>query len=186
MKSVSFVEGIVVALVAALGASLCYSSAILLLPAESALRLVGVLLSLGYTIYLLGRSRLRSGRVAMIALWLMIGPLSLTQTLPLSGAVLLHSGFVWLLRSRYLHAGPLAVLMDLGLVLLGLATASWAALQSGNLFLAVWSLFLVQALFIFIPNPSVWHRSDQAEPQHPFAQAYQSAQLALQRLNLRS
>jgi hypothetical protein len=184
MRAPSFVEGVVVALVAALCASLLYSIALLLLPVESALRLLIALLSLGYAIYLLRRSRLRSGRVAAVAVWLVIGLSTLIPGLSLGAAVALHSGFIWLLRSRHLHAGPLAALMDLGLILLGLATAFWAVLQSGNLFLAVWSLFLVQALFVFIPNSADWKRSDDPEPQNPFAQAYQSAQLALQRLNL--
>ena len=183
MKRPGFFEGVLVAFIAALSASLLYSSAILWLSSGSALRLVVILLSLGYAIYLLRRSRMRIGRVTTIGGWAMVSLLTLTPALSLSTTLLLHGGFIWLLRSRYLHASALVALLDLGLVALGLAAAVWATLQSGSLFLAVWSLFLIQALFIFLPNAAAPHHADTGDAQDPFAQAHRSAQSALRRLN---
>ena len=89
------------------------------------------------------------------------------------------------MRSLYFHGSLPAAALDLGLVSVGLAAASWAALNTSSLAAALWSFFLVQALFCWIPDLSGGNakadrmaRADGAE----FAAAYRAAQEAVRKL----
>ena len=71
---------------------------------------------------------------------------------PLPLYLLIHVGAVWLVRSLYFYSGVLPALMDLGLSTLSISATVWAITRSGSVFLATWCFFLVQALFVAIPQ----------------------------------
>jgi hypothetical protein len=186
MTRPSFIEGVLVALAASLAAGALFSTLTLALRSASALRWVIALVGLGYVLYLLGRSGARVGRVSTVLVWTLVSGAALALPLPLAPFVLLQGGMVWLIRSLYFHAGLAAALADLGLALLGLSAAVWAATQTGSLALAAWSLFLVQALFGLIPSglartapgPLAGAQSDDA-----FERAHRGAEAALRRIH---
>lgn len=186
MTRPSFIEGVLVALAASLAAGALFSTLTLALRSASALRWVIALVGLGYVLYLLGRSGARVGRVSTVLVWTLVSGAALALPLPLAPFVLLQGGMVWLIRSLYFHAGLVAALADLGLALLGLSAAVWAATQTGSLALAAWSLFLVQALFGLIPSglartapgPLAGAQSDDA-----FERAHRGAEAALRRIH---
>ncbi len=181
MKGPSFLEGVLVALTAALGASIAYGVLTLVLPRSPALTLVVAGLGLGYLLYLLGRSRERAGRVVMVITWLMVTALVWALSPGPWTQVLLQSGLIWLVRSLYHQSSPLAALLDLGLIVTGLAAALWAGTHTGSLLLAVWCLFLVQAPFGAIPDRPGSRTTREAEPD-PFDLAQRAASLAIGRL----
>ena len=118
--------------------------------------------------------------------WTLVSGAALALPLPLAPFVLVHGGMVWLIRSLYFHAGLVAALADLGLALLGLSAAVWAATQTGSLALAAWSLFLVQALFGLIPSGLARTRRTRStgpSPTTPSNAAHRGAEAALRRIH---
>ena len=117
----------------------------------AALRAVIALLGLAYTLYVIGGSGERVGRITTVAFWIVIASGAWLIGLPLVGYVLLHVGLVWLVRSLYHYSGLLPALADLGLSVLGAAFAAWAVQRSGSAWLGLWCFFLVQAFHALIP-----------------------------------
>lgn len=184
MTRPGFLEGALVALAASLTAGALFATLALPLSAVPALRWVVALVAFGYLIYLLGRSRARVGRVSAVLVWTLVSGLALALHLPLPIFVLIHAGMAWLVRSLYFHGGLVAALADLGLTLLGLAAGVWALTQSGSLFLAVWCLMLVQALFGAIPADLGQGGATAAQaPDDAFERAHRGAEAALRRMH---
>ncbi len=186
MSRPSFLEGALVALAAAVGASVGYSALRLLLPASQALTLVLAALGLGYLLYLLARSREPAGRVLLVLVWLAATGVALALVPgPLAQAAT-QLGLIWIGRIWCFQRTPLVALLDLGLILAGGLAALWAIVHTGSLFLAVWSLMLIQALFTAVPaRPG--HAPDLAplaEPD-PFDLARRAAKTALSRIECR-
>lgn len=127
--------------------------------------------TLTYLSYLLRRSNARIGRVLAIAAWALVSAGGFLLDVALLEQALLQAGLVWLIRSLYFHDSLLAAALDFGLVSAGLAAGAWALLNTGSLAAALWSFFLVQALFCWLPglirrdgelpgagtNPSAFH-----------------------------
>ena len=66
--------------------------------------------------------------------------------------MLIHAGAVWLIRSLYSYASLIPAAMDLGLCVLSVLAFGWVFMRTGGVFLATWSFFLVQALWVAIPT----------------------------------
>lgn len=185
MNRPSFLEGALVALCAALAASVLYTGLRLALLPAAALALTVAALGLGYLLYLVGRSGERVGRVLLVLAWVPVTAAALALLPGVWGQVLVQLGLIWVARVWNFHRTPTAALLDLGLVIGGSAAALWAAVHSGSLFLAVWCLFLVQALFGSIPIRSGL-RPDRSmspdTPADPFDLARRAAQRALRRI----
>ncbi|WP_295387005.1 hypothetical protein [uncultured Thiodictyon sp.] len=185
MNRPTFLEGVLVALVAAVGAEVLDTGLRLALWPGPALRLTTAALGLGYILYLVSRSDERAGRVLLVLAWMPVTGTALALVPGVWSQVLVQLALVWLARVWCFHATPSAALLDLGLVLAGAATAVWAGVHSGSLFLALWCLFLVQALFGAIPaRPG--HRTDRTMasdiPADPFDLACRAAEGALHRI----
>ena len=58
---------------------------------------------------------------------------------------------MWLIRSLYSYSSLIPALMDLGLCVLSTLAFGWVFMRTGGVFLATWSFFLVQALWVAIP-----------------------------------
>ena len=184
MKQPTFLEGVLLALIAAISGTAIFSVLNLVMPADTILRLLISLLSLVYIGYLMARSSKRLGRITAFSSWILVSVIGLLLAPSLLLLVLLHCGFIWIVRSLYIHNAVLAATADLALTGLSLAAAIWAMLQSGSLFLTIWCFFLTQALFVAIPKN--WSgKQVRTEPvEERFYQAYQSAQKALTKLVL--
>lgn len=182
MTRPSFGEGVLIALAAALLAALFHGGLMLVLPRGAALSLIAIGLGFGYLLYLLGRSRERAGRLITVAAWMLIAVLVWSFLPGVWPQILAQVGLLWMVRSLYFHATPLAVLLDLALACIGLLAAIWVAQRTGSLFLAVWTLLLVQALFAAIPAAPA--RGVREQESDPFDCAERAAQRALRRLSL--
>ncbi len=181
MSHPSFAEGVLVALSGALAAAVGAQVLALILAPPAALSWVVVGLGLGYLVYLLGRSRERIGRLLTFIVWLFTTLVVGTLFPGIWPQVLAQLGLLWLARSLYYQSTPLGALLDLGLGLIGLAAAVWALERTGSLFLAVWSLLLIQALFSSIPSRAGEEPLGRVETD-TFANAERTAERALRRL----
>ena len=185
MKKPSFIEGVVVALIVCVIGSIGYSIISIFCSTADTWRILIAVISFGYSIYLLGRSQQRTGRIIVLTIWsLMSVALWLFET-PFNHYALIHLVSIWLIRSLYFHASILYALLDLGLIALSAAIGFWALQHSGSLLLSLWCLFLVQALFVAIPGSKKTARSDQSTSNNhaKFQQALRTAQSAMNNLS---
>lgn len=184
MNRPSFLEGVGVALLASLAGAALFTSLGLFLPSGAALRLVIAGLGLAYALYLMSRSQERLGRVTSLLVWLLVAGLTWLLAVPLPLYLLIHLGLLWLLRALYFYSSLLAALLDLGLLLLGLAMGLWAGSQAGSLFLSLWCFFLIQALFGALPAQlSAKPQASQQDSGERFAEAHRNAEAALRSLS---
>jgi hypothetical protein len=176
-----FLEGAAVALALSLAGGAAHVLLGVLLLSPRVLPLTLALVGLGYLLYLLHRAGHRAGRVSALLLWLLAtaGTLAVAPALMVPVQLLL----LWTLRALFFQRGPVAALLDLGLVGLGLGAALWAVIAGASLALGLWCFFLVQALFPSIPAA---RRRGPAEPRDtgddPFERAERSAAASLRRL----
>jgi len=182
MSRPSFLEGVGVALAIAAVAGVLFA---VLTPSLSSAAVLYVLIAavaFAYLLYLLRRSRERVGRVAVVVLWLAVAGLLWLAEPPLLLYAAAHLGLIWLVRSLYFYASVLAALADLGLTAFSLLAALWAAGQTGSLFLALWTLLLLQALFVAIPASLRKKAAGDVVEVDDFQRAHANAEAALRRL----
>lgn len=186
MKQPTFFEGVALALAASLLGSALYNVLSSVFPAGAVLRLLVAGISLAYVFYLLSRSRERVGRVTVIACWTLVAGVLWFIAPPLMLYGLMHLGLIWLIRSLYFYSSILLALADLTLNGLSLASAVWAARQTGSVFLSLWCFFLVQALFVAIPTRL--SRGNRETPagavdRDRFQRAHRAAEAAVRKLS---
>jgi len=193
MKRPTFLQGVGVALAMAFAGAALYTAMSPFAVAAGLLRLIVSGLALAYVVYLLAASPVRTGRFAAFVLWLtaVVVASFLAPTLP--AYLLAHVLLIWLVRSLYYRHGLLPALLDGGLSVIALAAGIWAALGTGSLFLALWCFFLVQALFVAIPDRVPADRvtgraapGAASGPEDDFGRAYRNAEAAVRRLSTES
>jgi hypothetical protein len=180
MSRPSFIEGVLVALALSAVGGIAAAALPTLFGAAIGSRLLVAALAAVYIGYLLRRSREKTGRMVVPCLWL-TATVAGWALLPVTGFALLQVCLVWLIRALYFHGGVLAALADLGLSVFALAAAVWA-LGSGSWPLALWSFFLVQALFPWIPSLTPGAYPDSPTDNDCFEEARVLAEAALKRL----
>ena len=186
MKRLSFIDALLVALILSVIGSVL---AVLLAPLCGGVLLSRGLctaLALAYVLFLLMRSRIRSGRVSLLAAW-SLAALAIVLLCPsLLSMVAAHLVLIWLVRTLLFLSSPLVALADLVLCVLSLAAASWALLQTGSVFVSLWCLLLVQAACALLPTQlGKAGRAGQAgnNDEQRFAHAARVAEQALQTLS---
>ena len=152
MKAPTFLNGVLIAALLAFLASAMLATLAPLLGAEAVLRLAVPLLTGAYLLLFFRRNRHRTGRIVSLAAWALLAVAAWWATPPLPLYLLLHAGAVWLLRSLYAYAGVIPALLDLGLCGASVLAFGWVFAHTGSVFLATWSYFLVQALWVAIPR----------------------------------
>ena len=186
MKKPTILDGVTVAMVISLAAA----AASLLLGGFIVYGLLFELLlyaaTLAYLLYLLKRSKARIGRVLVIAAWATTSLACWFFDVVLLEQVLIQAGMIWLVRSLYFHGSLFSAALDFGLVSVGLAASAWAMVNTGSLAAALWSFFLVQALFSWLPQLAREQtRSDRPgsnDPSH-FQSAHRVAEAAVRKLS---
>jgi len=189
----SFVSEVVLALCLSATAGVLASSLMLLFDVQSVLRGLIALLGFAYVLYRLGRSRHRSGRIVVFALWCVAAGATWFVAPPLALYLCIHVTLIWLIRSIYSYASPLMAAADLGLTALAFTIASAVLIRSGNVWLATWCFFLVQALHVVIPaslreRAGLDHRGldRRSDPDNgAFLQAHRAAEMAVRTLTSR-
>lgn len=152
MKTPGIIDGIIVAIAISLGAgavSLVLGGFVIYATLFNLLLHAATLI---YLLYLLRRSNARVGRVVVIAGWGLVSLAGWFFNMGPFEQVLVQAGIIWLTRSLYFHASLFTAALDFGLVAAGLAASAWAMVNTGSFVGALWSFFLVQALFCWLPD----------------------------------
>lgn len=152
MKTPTFWHGVIAAAALAFIASAMIGTLTPFLGVGTVLRLAAAVLAAGYLLYFFRSSRRHSGRVVTWSLWTALAVVTWWAAPPLPFYLLIHVGAIWLVRSLYAYSGVIPALMDLGLCALSAIAFGWVFMRTGGVFLATWSLFLVQALWVAIPR----------------------------------
>jgi len=180
MKQISFIEGVIVALLASAAGAILFFLLSGLLGDSSAFRMVISMVSAGYILYLFRRSHNHIGRITLSVFWLLSSLALWLLWPPISLFILANIAAIWLIRSLYFHERFLSALSDLSLTGLSFLAGLWAIAQTGSLFLTFWCFFLVQALCLLIPKTSKATSTIQANAD--FDHAYKNAESALHKL----
>lgn len=151
MKAPGILEGIVIAIGASVTGGVLSALLPILISRSNSILILIATLTLAYLLYLLKRSNERTGRVVMVALWLLATLGSILLGTSLISFLLIQAAIIWIVRSLYFHSSILPALLDLGLVAFGLVASTWAILQTGSIMTAIWCFFLSQCLFVLIP-----------------------------------
>ena len=152
MSRPTFLQGVCTAAMFALAASVAATALAPVSIVSGAPQLIVTAMALAYLLYLLGISGERLGRVSALSVWAGMSLCLWLFDAPFSVALLTQVGALWLLRSLYFYSSALSALLDLGLNVAAVATGYWAAVHTGSVFLSVWCFFLMQALFVAIPQ----------------------------------
>lgn len=151
MKRPGFLSATGVAIVMAVAAGVGFAMLTPVIGPSPALRLLVSGLGLLYLAWLLRGSRARAGHVTAIAAWLLLSAVGWFVAPSLLTYLFLHVALLWLVRSLVRYRSSLPAMADLGVSVLSVAAAAWAARHSGSVTLAAWSFFLVQAIAVAIP-----------------------------------
>jgi hypothetical protein len=187
MSRPSFWREIGVGLALSIIGAVAYHAITTIIGSALALRLVVAGLGVVYGVALLRGLRARVGRLLAIAAWIALDVALFVFDPPLLLWLAAQAFAIWLLRCWCCYASFFAALADGALNLFALAAAMVAALHSHSVFLALWSFFLVQALFVLIPEtqrPRI--AAAQPDDEDRFDQAHRSAEAALRRLTAHS
>jgi len=187
MSRPSFWREVGVGLALSIAGALAYHAIATIIGSALALRLVVAGLGIVYGVSLLRGLRARIGRLLAIAAWLVLDVALFVFDPPLLLWLAAQAFAIWLLRCWCCYGSFFAALADGALNLFALAAAMVAAVHSHSVFLALWSFFLVQALFVLIPEtlrPRV--AAAQSDDEDRFDQAHRSAESALRRLTAHS
>ena len=157
MKAPGMLEGITLAIGASVAGGVLAALLPILFSEYASTQILIAGLGLGYLIYLLKRSNERTGRVVMIAFWLVASLTCMLLEPSLLSTLLVQAALIWIVRSLYFQASVLPALLDLGLVAFGLLASAWAILQTGSVITAIWCFFLTQSLFVLIPGFASTH-----------------------------
>jgi len=186
MKRPGFLQSVVVAAVLAIAGAAFVAAFLPFIGTVTVARLVVPGLALAYLLFLLSRSEERSGRLTTLALW---GAMAIASWLFVSSFtvyLLIHAGAIWLVRSLYFYSGVLPALADMGLTGTSVVFALGTLFRTGSVFLATWTFFLMQALFVVIPATLVRARAADS-PATPagnddFERSRRQAEAALKQL----
>ena len=152
MKKPTLIEGIVVAALLSVGAGAAAFIFFGLFPAWIASAALVTGLTLAYLGYVLWRSGTKVGAatilvtafVAMIAMFFLGAPAIFLAVIAVS--------IISLSRSLVMYNSFISAAIDFGLTTLSFGAGIWGAFVSGSAVAGIWSFFLAQALFVFIPT----------------------------------
>ena len=150
-SSPGFLEGVGIALLLSIVASISFAIFGWVLPFSVLLYGLTIALGLAYLLYLLTRSRLKTGRITVVAMYIVISASIVVTGMSITWLLFAVLAMVWLVRALYFYNSPLSALLDMGLSLFSIACAIATWLHTDSLFLSLWCLMLVQACFVWIP-----------------------------------
>jgi hypothetical protein len=187
MHRPTLLEGVLVALVLSLSVSPLVVFVQLAIGSLLAWKIAVMGIAYTYMCYLLARSGRRSGRMTLGLLALTVLLASLVFNLRLPTILLLCVMLMWAMRSFAYSRSLVSVVLQGVVCVLGCGAALMVYGHSRSLALAIWSFFLVQAAFVFIPaqfirRPATPGHATLGSAPDDFERAYHAAEQALERL----
>jgi hypothetical protein len=158
------------------------------MPAAFVTRLVIAGLGLAVVVRAIARSDERTGRIVTLVVWIAAAAAVWFSGVGLPIFVVVHVTLVWLVRSLFSYSRFVDAGVDLGLTLLAVSFAIFAAVRTESVFLAAWCFLLIQALHVAIPGlVSSWTAPREkdipvGDSNRGFADAFKAADEALHRI----
>jgi hypothetical protein len=152
MKLPGILPGVIFAALVGIAAGITGTITSGLISPTSLFALIVNLTTLAYLIVLLKHSNARVGKVVVFCSWAIVAVASWSFDFSLIEQILIQASLIWIVRSLYFHRSLFTALLDLGLVSLGLCAGYWAISNTGSPAVALWSFFLSQSLFCWIPD----------------------------------
>mgnify|MGYP000199716731 CR=1 FL=1 len=190
MKTATFFEGVLIALIVGFISSVLLLTLSSFFPGNILIRGLISGISVAYIAYLLTRSNERVGRIiVMTALLISITTMWFAWP-PITLFILGHMTIIWLVRSLYFYSSLVSSLADLALNGSSLLIAFAVAGHTNSLFLTLWCFFLMQALFVLIPKSIAKPLSNSSSStplnnEEDFQQSFRAAQAAVQQLSIK-
>lgn len=135
-----------------------------------------------YTIYLVSNSKGKAG----IVLFLFLSGLLTVGAVLLPISLLVIAGLcvmvIWMARSILFQKNLMGSVCDLILCFVGLSLAWISYTATRSHIMAIWTFFLVQALFVLIPSLSPFGPSEAVVESDSFSKAHQVAEEAFARI----
>lgn len=185
MKKPTFFEGVSIALLSGISAMILFAVLSLFLLSGELIRITVALFSFLYILYLFSRSNQRLGRMTVLFVWFV----ATATALFFSDSLLIHFAIqlimVSLVRSLYFYDSLFSALTDMVLSVTSVIISIFVWDKTGNLLLTFWCLFLVQALFVYIPKNFFQNKNQNSEkelPDEKFENAYRIANSAVAKL----
>jgi len=151
MKRPSFLQGAALGLVISIAGALLFVVFSTLFSHDAVIRWIIAASGLVYIVHIIHLNRVPVGSLTALIVWTATSALLLWLPTSLVFYLATHVSLIWLIRSLFYYSSILSAFADFGLSLLGICSAIWAALTTGNIFLSIWCYFLVQALTCAIP-----------------------------------
>jgi len=195
MKRPALFEGILVALIVSIVASAVFTIMSAFFPTSWILHALIAGTSFVYLMYLLFRSHEKVGKPTVVAVWTLVTIAAWMFSPSLLISLFVHISLIWLVRALYYYSSLFMALFDLGLILFAMAASIWTIYHTNSLFLATWCFFLLQSVFVFIPEdlrehlkvkrgaPEVSNPEKSNPANDGFEQAYLTAQTAIRQLS---
>ena len=158
MNRPGFFEGVVVSVFISITGSILYQGLGWIISATLILQPVIAVTFFTYLLYLLIRSKERTGRVTVITFWFLLSLLMLFMNIPVMIFLLVQACMIWLARSLYFYTSVISTAADLLLTATGVLAAMWTARYTDSLIFSLWSFYLIQALFVTIPAD--WRKTE--------------------------
>jgi len=158
------------------------------LPTAFVARLVVAGLGLALILRTLARSDESTGRIVTMLVWCVVAAAVWLTGASFPVFVIVQVAMLWLVRSLFSCSSLIEAALDLGLTLLALSFAVFAAVRTDSLFLAAWCFVLVQAFRASIPDFASRLCAGKADAQHgddpnrTFNDAFRAADEALRRM----
>lgn len=139
-----------------------------------------------YCFFLMRYYPRRSGRLVIGLILIVLPCVAVVFPMEPIVAMIIGLGVIWVFRSLIVYKGVALSLLDVVLCALSATVAVICAASSVGLILGIWVFFLLQSLFIYIPQCFQLNWSMAATQrvgqEERFTKAYGSAQTAIERL----
>ncbi|MGB0132822.1 hypothetical protein [Dokdonella sp.] len=183
MNRPGFWREVGIALALSIGGGLAWSALSWIMSPAAALRWVIAAVGIVYAVLQLRGLHARAGRMVVVGAWLLLGIALFALNPPLHEWLLAQAAAIWVLRCWSCWKSFFTAVADGVLGLFAVAASVIVIHTTHSVFLALWSFFLVQALFVFIPDSlRTAPRTSTADNEDRFDRARRSAEAALQRL----
>ncbi len=185
MKKATFGEGVNIALISSVAVAAVFTFISSFFFGTDQVMLLIAMISFFYIIYLFMRTKEKVGRVTVMLIWFAITLSTLLFVTSILLFMAIQIFLIWLFRSLYFYNSILSSLTDLFLTGMSLIVAFWVWSHSESIFLTVWCFFLVQALFVFIPDSFSKNKKSglyDYQQQDKFEYAHRAAEVAISKL----
>ena len=182
MKKPNVGTGILVAFVMACGAAIGWPLVRTLFPWHMEMPIMIAMISGLYGAYLLATCEDRSGKALLVVLGIALTAVTLIVPMSELKLIGLHGLWLWVVRSLCFQRTFFGAAMDGALLLVGAAVGLAVARWTHGVFLPVWSVFLLQAMFPYIP--ASWQASNDGESVKidRFARSHRMAEAAIKQM----